>query len=230
MPSVSSNCSSPGVSPAPWACSGPGLDGRIRPDVPGAGAASVLLAKPVPRWQLLLGKYFGVLAFVGFQVVLFVVLTWLALGTANRCLGHDLLVVHSPAVAPVRDLLQLLGPARRDHSQHGGVRLRSVLFWLLAWGINFGCVMARGVLEPQYVPAGTLALAELAYWISPKPIDAGLILFNALDAQHHFEKPAVFTHLESGQAFSPCLSIISSLLLTVVLLALSTHEFNSTDY
>ena len=30
-------------------------------------AASVLLAKPSPRWQLLLGKYFGVLAFVGFQ-------------------------------------------------------------------------------------------------------------------------------------------------------------------
>jgi len=30
-------------------------------------AASVLLAKPIPRWQLLLGKYFGVLAFVGFQ-------------------------------------------------------------------------------------------------------------------------------------------------------------------
>ena len=45
-------------------------------------AASVLLAKPVARWQLLLGKYFGVLTFVGFQVVLFVVLTWLALGCA----------------------------------------------------------------------------------------------------------------------------------------------------
>ena len=43
-------------------------------------AASVLLAKPIARWQLLLGKYFGVLAFVGFQVVLFVALTWLALG------------------------------------------------------------------------------------------------------------------------------------------------------
>ena len=43
-------------------------------------AAAVLLAKPAARWQLLLGKYFGVVAFVGFQVVLFVLLTWLALG------------------------------------------------------------------------------------------------------------------------------------------------------
>jgi hypothetical protein len=70
----------------------------------------------------------------------------------------------------------------------------------------------------------------VAYWISPKPIDAGLILFNALDAQHHFEKPVVFSLLESGQAFSPCLSILSSLVLTGVLLALATYEFNATDY
>src|SRR5271166_5192310 len=32
-------------------------------------AASVLLVKPVARWQLLLGKYIGVLTFVAFQVI-----------------------------------------------------------------------------------------------------------------------------------------------------------------
>jgi hypothetical protein len=90
--------------------------------------------------------------------------------------------------------------------------------------------MARGALERQYFPAGTRALAETAYWISPKPIDAELILFNALRAHRDFEKPAVFKTLESGQSFSPSLSILSSLLLTGVLLALSAHEFNSTDY
>src|SRR5437588_606804 len=47
-------------------------------------AASVLLAKPAARWQLLLGKYLGVLTFVGSQVLLFVVLTWLALGVRTR--------------------------------------------------------------------------------------------------------------------------------------------------
>ena len=47
-------------------------------------AASVLLAKPIPRCQLLLGKYFGVLAFVGFQLVIFVALTWLALGVRTK--------------------------------------------------------------------------------------------------------------------------------------------------
>ena len=47
-------------------------------------AASVLLAKPVARWQLLLGKYLGVLTFVGAQLVLFVGLTWLALERTHR--------------------------------------------------------------------------------------------------------------------------------------------------
>ena len=53
--------------------------------------------------------------------------------------------------------------------------------------------------EAQYLPAGTLALAQVAYWIFPKPIDAGLILFNALGALGDFDKPAMFTLLESGQ-------------------------------
>jgi hypothetical protein len=76
----------------------------------------------------------------------------------------------------------------------------------------------------------TIALSRAAYWISPKPIDAGLILFNALDAGQHFEKPLVFTLLESGQGFSPLLSILSSLAITVVLLGISIHELNATDY
>src|SRR5262249_19752145 len=43
-------------------------------------SAAVLLAKPVPRWSLLVGKYIGVLVFVLFQATVFVGGTWLALG------------------------------------------------------------------------------------------------------------------------------------------------------
>ena len=80
------------------------------------------------------------------------------------------------------------------------------------------------------MPVGTIALADLAYWVCPKPIDAGLILFNTLDARQHFEKPEVFRALESGHNFSPCLSIVSSLVLTASLLALACHEFEAMDY
>jgi hypothetical protein len=90
--------------------------------------------------------------------------------------------------------------------------------------------MACGLPETHYLPTLTLALAQVAYWIFPKPIDAGLILFNALDAHHHFDKPWVFRLLESGQGFSPQLSILSSLAITALLLALSAHELDATDY
>jgi ABC-type transport system involved in multi-copper enzyme maturation permease subunit len=193
-------------------------------------AASVLLAKPVSRWQLLLGKYVGVLTFVGFQVVLFVVLTWLALGIRTNVWNMTylwsipLLLLQFAIYYSFSLLLAVI--SRSTVACVFG----SVLYWLLAWGINYGYVMARGAMEAQYLPSGTLALAEVAYWIFPKPIDAGLILFNTLGALGNFEKPTVFTLLESGQAFSPCLSIFSSVLLTASLLAMSIHEFNRTDY
>jgi hypothetical protein len=106
----------------------------------------------------------------------------------------------------------------------------SVLFWLLSWGINYGSVMARALPERESLPAPTLALADAAYWASPKPIDAALILFNTLDARHHFEKPLVFRLLESRPSFSPRASVLSSLVLTALLVGLSAYEFKETDY
>ena len=83
----------------------------------------------------------------------------------------------------------------------------SVLFWLLSWAINYGRIMTRRAPLSEYVSSLTAALANVAYWIFPKPIDSGVILFNVLDAQHHFEKPFVFTLVESGQTFlRPCRS------------------------
>lgn len=195
-----------------------------------ASAASVLLAKPVGRWQLLVGKYLGVLTFVGFQVVLFVVLTWLALGLRTNvwdmtywwCIPLLLLefaVFYSFSV--------LLAVTTRSTV---ACVFGSLLFWLLAWGINYGSVTARGMEESQQLSPSALALTQAAYWISPKPIDAGLILYNALDAHQHFEKPEVFKLLESGNAFSPALSLLSSFAIAIVLLALSAYEFGTKDY
>jgi ABC-type transport system involved in multi-copper enzyme maturation permease subunit len=193
-------------------------------------AASVLLAKPDPRWRLLLGKYCGVLTFVAFQVTLFVILTWLALGVRTQIWDMTywwcipLLVLQFAIFYSFSVLLAVL--TRSTVACVFG----SVLFWLLAWGINYGSLMVRGTAESQSLPATTVALAKGAYWISPKPIDAGLILFNALDARHHFEKPVAFQLLDAGQAFSPLLSILSSLVITGVLLALAAYEFRHTDY
>ena len=193
-------------------------------------AASVLLAKPVERWQLLIGKYGSVLSFMGMQVALFVVLTWLSLGMRTAVWDTTylwcipLILIQFAVFYSFSVLLAVF--TRSTVACVFG----SVLFWLLSWGINYGSVMAYSLPESQAFPATTLALADAAYWGTPKPIDTALILFNALDAQHHFEKPQVFKTLESRRSFSPAMSILSSLLLAGVLLGLSVHEFNLTDY
>jgi ABC-type transport system involved in multi-copper enzyme maturation permease subunit len=46
-------------------------------------AALILLAKPVPRWLLFLGKFLGVLAFFAVQATLFMLATWVALGLST---------------------------------------------------------------------------------------------------------------------------------------------------
>lgn len=192
-------------------------------------AAAVLLAKPVARWQLLLGKYLGVLTFVGSQIVLFVVLTWLALGVRTQVWDMTygwcipLLLLQFATYYSFSALLAVL--TRSTVACVFG----AVLFWALAWGMNYGRVMALGLPEAE-LPAFTMALTDLAYWISPKPIDAGWMLFHALDSQPHLEKPAVFQILDTAKSFSPHLSVLSSFLITGALLSVSAYELNETDY
>lgn len=194
------------------------------------GAAAVLLAKPVARWQLLLGKYLGVLTFLGLQVTLFVVLTWLALGVRTNV--WDIAYWWSiPLVllqfAIFYSFSVLVGVVTRSVA---ATVTSSVLFWLVAWAINYGAIMAQSLPQAQELPVSTRVLSRIAYWISPKPIDAGCILFNSLDAGQHFDKPTLFRLLESGDRFSPELAILSSILILTVLLGLAIHEFNVMDY
>lgn len=192
--------------------------------------ASVLLTKPIRRWELLMGKYLGVLIFVGFQATLFVVCTWLALGVRTR--------VWDATYLWTIPLLLVQFATYYSFSMFLAVVVRStvasifgsVLYWLLAWGINYGRVMAGAIHAHRALSPLTRMLVEGAYWLFPKPIDSGLILFNTVDAQQHFEKPVTFVLLESGRAFSPQLSLLSSLALTVGLLILSAYELDSIDY
>jgi ABC-type transport system involved in multi-copper enzyme maturation permease subunit len=192
-------------------------------------AASVLLAKPVARWQLLVGKYLGVLTFVGFHIALFVVLTWLALGIRTGV--WDLTYWWSIP------LLLLQFATYYSFSVLIAVLTRStvacvfgaVLFWCLAWGMNYGRTTMLAMPEGQ-LPAFTMLLTDAAYWIAPKPIDFSWILFNALGAASHLEKPAVLQVLDAARTFSPELSVLSAVALAGALLGLSAYELRETDY
>lgn len=101
-------------------------------------SATVLLAKPVPRWSLLFGKFLGVLLFVLVQATLFVLGTWTALGLRTNVWDMNYLFA--------LPLLMLHFSVFFSFSVFMAVWTRStiacifgtLLFWLVCWGMNFG--------------------------------------------------------------------------------------------
>ncbi|HEV3443418.1 MAG TPA: hypothetical protein VG099_02190 [Gemmataceae bacterium] len=198
------------------------------------GAAGVLLAKPVPRWWLLAGKYFGVLMFVGFQGLVFVGGTWAALGVATglwlpeylMCI--PLLVLHFAVMYSVSALLAVC--TRSTVACVFG----SILFWLLCWGLNYGrhMLVAMPALNAETTPfpAAFLSLVDVLYWILPKPADFSMLLQSALHAADHFGAVPVFDAVQQSGAFHAELSLVSSFAFAVVMLAAAARQLATTDY
>jgi ABC-type transport system involved in multi-copper enzyme maturation permease subunit len=193
-------------------------------------AASILLSKPVPRWSVLVGKYLGVLAFVGFQASLFVAGTWLALGLRTG--------VWSPAYLLCIPLLLLHFGIFFGSSALVAMCTRStvasifgsVLFWLMCWGLNYG--RHSFVVNPQLqaLSPAFRGLVEVLYWLLPKPADLGLVLFDALQAGSSFSTLFRYETLQTQGAFYPELSVLSSVLFTLGLLAIAGRRLEITDY
>jgi ABC-type transport system involved in multi-copper enzyme maturation permease subunit len=194
-----------------------------------SSTVSVLLARPVPRWLLLLGKYLGVVVFVFIQALLFVGGTWLALAlktgvwNPNYLLCVPLLVLQ---FAVFFSFSLLLAVSLRSTI---ACVLGSLLFWFVCWGANFGRnLIALGALEGR---GGTLHWgAEITYWILPKPMDLNLILFQSLRAEGYFRQALDATALAQSGAFVPVLSVLTSVLIGGILLGLSAYQFEQTDY
>jgi len=121
-----------------------------------ASSASVLLAKPPPRWTLLAGKYLGVLAFVLVQATIFVLGTWLALGIKTA--------VWDPLYLVCIPMLMLHFAIFFSFSVFLAVWTRStvacvfwsIVFWLMCWGMNYGhhAFLAMSLQGQPIRPAG----------------------------------------------------------------------------
>jgi ABC-type transport system involved in multi-copper enzyme maturation permease subunit len=191
-------------------------------------AVAVLLAKPVPRWALLAGKYLGVLTFVLAQATYFVGGTWLALGLRTG--------VWDPTYLVCIPLLLLQFAVFFGFSLLLAVCARStvvcvagsIAFWGICWAINFGrhAVMAASTVAGcgKFSPLA-VRMADIAYWIMPKPVDLGCLSFDALGAQTHF-RPV----LEQSGGLSLGLSVLTSLAFTVYLLIAAERQFAKMDY
>ncbi len=197
-------------------------------------AASVLLAKPVPRWSLLVGKYLGVLVFVAAQATLFVGGTWLALGLRTGIwLPSYLLCIPLLLLqfAIVYSSSALLAVCTRNTV---ACVLGSVLFWFLCCAMNYGrhATVAQPYLAPETAPYSALlqTTVEAGYWILPKPADLLILSDQALEINTHFGTAPALEAVQRMGAFDPELSLFTSLLFTVALLGVAARQLVTTDY
>lgn len=198
------------------------------------GAAIVLLAKPLPRWGLLAGKFLGVLLFVAFQVLVFVGGTWLALGcrTGYWDTGYfwciPVMLLHFAVFFSFSILLAVCTRSTIF------CILGSLVFWLMCWGMNFGrhSLVALPSLNPTLGPLpGVLqGFVEAGYWLLPKPADLSLLLSQVLQAGTTFGTVPVFEEVQRTGAFSPGLSVLTCLGFAAVMLASAARQLTATDY
>jgi hypothetical protein len=198
----------------------------------GPASATVLLAKPVPRWALLLGQYLGVLGFVALQAVFFVGGTWLALGagtgvwTPSYLLSIPILLIHFAVFFSVSAGLAVC--------TRGTVvsMVGALAFWLLCWCTNAGWHTAQlaGASAPGAPAAGGLSLLRAGYWLLPKPADLNGLLCDALHAERYFGRLLDFHALHGRGLLHLGLSILTSLLFAAGVLALAVYRFVRTDY
>lgn len=195
-----------------------------------SGSVAVLLAKPAPRWVLLLGKYLGVLSFVAFQTSVFIGGTWLALGLRTGIwdmaylLCVPLLLLQFAVFFAVSALVAVC--TRSTIACVFG----SLLFWFVCWGMNYGRHVLVLLLDSGGVSSALVTMVNAGYWILPKPADLGMVLFDTLDAGNAFQRLPALQAIDAQGAYYPILSVLSCLAFTVLVLAAAAREFVASDY
>jgi ABC-type transport system involved in multi-copper enzyme maturation permease subunit len=200
-------------------------------------SASVLLAKPVPRWLILAGKFTGVVVFVALQAAIFFTGTWFALGLRTGIWLNEYLLgvpVFVAYFASVYSFSILLAATFRSTL---ACVLGVVLFWAMCFGLNYAhhCVAAYPVLAPgaDALPPLTTTLVDVAYWLLPKPADMTMLLETMLNSgadQATLSSLPEFHHSIERGAFRPELGLLSSLGFCVATLLLAAYQLDQTDY
>jgi hypothetical protein len=194
------------------------------------GAASILLAKPVPRWTLLTGKALGVLMFVTVLIGGFVVGTWLAIGWRTKVWAPGYLLAWPLLVVQFAGLY-MASVVAATCTRNATVSLFTALAcWVICLGVNH----SRDSLSvdegsPNHTPITRMAV-EAAYWVLPKPIDFSKMLDQAVVASDHFAEATDPEADVSGGRVGIALSVLSSLAFAAVMLGVAGRQLSTTDY
>ncbi len=193
-------------------------------------AAAVLLVKPVPRWQLIIGKYLGVVIFVGIQVFLFVLLTWLALGWRTGVWDLNYLTtipVMTLQFAIFYSFSVMLAVVTRNTV---ACAFGTLLFFAMCIVMNtarHSLVLHTG--EPGYLTSMP-AMVEAGYWFLPKPVDLVILLSSSMDASNYFQQIFEYHALQERGAFQPLWSLAASCLFMIASVWIGAVQFNEIDY
>jgi ABC-type transport system involved in multi-copper enzyme maturation permease subunit len=192
---------------------------------------TVLLAKPVPRWSLLAGKFLGVILFVTLLVILFVGGTWLALGVKTG-VWHPAFLLSIPTMVLLFAILGSVSALLAVWTRSAVVCLfGTLLFWGICAGINHARYAPFRAAEPP--PQGSAVsnpLVEAGYWLLPKPADCVFLLGEALQIEQHFRPDPGMIAAAKERAIVPELSVLSSLFFAVAMLALAGARFVRQDF
>ncbi len=192
-------------------------------------SATVLLAKPAPRWAILLGKYLGVVGFVAVQAVLFVGGTWLATGFATNVwtpaywLAVPLLVVNFAVFYSVSAFIAVC--TRSTVAAAFG----TLLFWMLCMAMN---ITHHTLMTHPLSGLGGAShyLLEVGYWFLPKPFDMHGIFYDAMGGQGVIAQADELAVLKAEGRFYPEASVAASAAFAGVTLAAAAYELHTTDY
>ena len=194
------------------------------------GAVTILLAKPIPRWSLLAGKFAGVVLFVAFQTTVFIALTWLALAlrTGYWDLRYFLcipLLILNFAVFYTFSVMLAVATRSTVASAFG-----SIAFWLICFAVNFGR-HAQALLPEMKGVAPTFGrVLDFGYWLLPKPLDFHLVLMQTLEAENLFTGVLNLNELTQRGLWHPGFAIMASALSGLALLVMAAYDFLTRDY
>jgi hypothetical protein len=192
-------------------------------------AATVLLAKPAPRWAILAGKYLGVVGFVGLFAAAFVFGTWTALGMRTGVwvgvywLAVPLLAVNFAVFYAVSAFLAVW--TRSTVASAFGV----LLFWLVCWATDYTHLRLTA-LPPEGLSAAAGWLLEAAYWVLPKPLAFGGLFCDAVAADGFVAPLPELQMVQAAGKSYPAAAVLSGLAFAATTLGLAAYEFESQDY
>jgi len=196
--------------------------------------ATVLMAKPVPRWAILAGRGLGTVSEIAAGATLLIVGGWLAIGLRTGIwppgflVALPLLLLNFLAIYAASTVLAVW-------SRHASACIFGALaFWAVCFAVNYGHhaahVLPALAQSATATPSVSAPLMELAYWILPKPADLAILLDRVADPENHLRLDATLTAAHQLLGFRPGLSVLTTLLATAALFAAAARGLGRIEY